>query len=153
MQQISRRNLGTALAGLIASVSGAIAAKRNPPVSAEGEEAIPIIDPALQARRDRAAENPPAELIQEAADFIREGDEEQFAGELGLARAFWREYRDLVETEELPERFEEDCTYLLDDRCMKPGYSEELKKRAREVASAWIENGIAERNYGFILPA
>ena len=59
-----------------------------------------------EERMKRAAENAPAKLIQEAADFIRANDEEQFAGNLGLARAVWRQYRELVEAEELPERFD-----------------------------------------------
>jgi hypothetical protein len=105
----------------------------------------------LQARRDQASENPPEWLIQEAADYLRESDDEEFAGDLGLARAFWRKYRDLVETNFLPERFQEDCNYQLNDDCMQPGYAKDLPTKARDLASTWIRNGVAEENRGYTL--
>jgi hypothetical protein len=135
------------------------AKRRAEEATEEAKEAHAKAD--LQTRRDLAAENPPAELIDNAKDFIGQTEQQEFGEQLESARLFWREHRSLVESESMPEPFRSalirahgcaEGNLRIDDKCLRPGYEERLPEQARELAADWIRNGVAERNHSFVLP-
>jgi hypothetical protein len=108
----------------------------------------------FQKQLDRANAMPPADLIDDAYNFVMGNEIREIACRIADAREIWREHQKLVESRQFPKFLQPWLDHREGDwpaitpaaiKLITPEKEKEVRVRAIDGARSWMTNGVAEK--------